>query len=66
MTTTSGKMWTKAQLVEAMQKDGWQPGTVEGIFVHRGTNADIDINATKDGRIVWLTYAIAKTTPSPF
>jgi len=60
-------MWNKIQLIEAMEKVGWQPGTVEGIFVHKKTLKDIDINERdSDGRIVWLTYALARMVPPPF
>ena len=68
MTTATRKtMWTKSQLMEQMAKEGWQPGNEDGLFVHRKTNKGIDINAEDgNGRIVWITYAMANLVPPPF
>ena len=60
------RMWTKNELELAMVKDGWEPGTVDGIFVHRRTGRHIDINARDDRGYVWLRYAGARQTPPPF
>ena len=60
-------MWTKSQLTKEMVKARWEPGTVEGIFVHRETQRHIDINdKDSSGAIIWITYAMARMVPPPF
>ena len=64
---TRQTMWSKTKLMEQMVRAGWQPGNEDGLFVHRETQKGIDINGEdSNGRIVWITYAIARMTPPPF
>lgn len=65
-TQTRVPMWTKDELYRQMVKAGWQPGSVDGRFVHRETGRHIDMMSRDDDGILWIRWAVANATPSPF
>jgi hypothetical protein len=59
-------MWSKERLYSEMQRMGWEPGTVDGIFVHKKSGRDIDMMSRNQFGTLWIQYATANITPSPF
>lgn len=59
-------MWTKLQLAEAMEAAGWiQDSDDPAIFFHEITNCGLNIDGYRDGRIIWIDYAISNEIPLP-
>lgn len=60
------EVWTKDELYYEMERVGWEPGTVDGLFIHKKSGKSIDMMSRNKFGSLWIQYAVANITPSPF